>query len=253
MRFRGKDYTGKGITVALVDTGVDVSDPRLQGAPIEGLSIQLGATGHAMLGASYNDEHGHGTEMAAAIRHFAPDCTLFVVKIMRETLGTSADLMAAGIEVSANNSAHVINLSLGTPNMGKAMMLSDCVGNAIGSGSVVLAAGHPRGKAAYPADLPNCVGVRAHPDCPIDKFFYFDPKRYPRKQWNRMSGKFQTHGRTVAREGKEPRWRDSGIATAYLTGVAACLSEAIGIRDAQLLVEKLQTSAIVPNPEIGYS
>jgi subtilisin family serine protease len=28
MRFRGKDYTGKGVTVALVDSGVDVSDPR---------------------------------------------------------------------------------------------------------------------------------------------------------------------------------------------------------------------------------
>jgi hypothetical protein len=206
-----------------------------------------------MLAASFHDEHGHGTEMAAAIRHFAPDCTIFAVKIMQQTLGTSADLMAAGIEVSANNSAHIINLSLGTPNMGKAMMLSDCVGNAIESGSVVLAAGHPRGKSAYPADLPNCIGVRAHPDCPIDKFFYFDPKRYPRKQWNRMSGKFQTHGRTVRQDGREGRWRDSGIATAYLAGVSACLSEAIGVRNAQQLTQTLQKAAIVPNPEIGYT
>lgn len=253
MRFRGQDYTGKGVTVAVVDSGVDISDPRLQGAEIEGWSISLGATGHALLSSDYKDENGHGTEIAAAIRQFAPDCKLVAIKIMSERLRTSAELMAAGIETAARNSAHVVNLSLGTPNMGKALLLRDCCANAVSDGSVVLAAGHPRGERAYPADLPETIGVQAHHDCPLDKFFFFDPKRFPRKDWNTLSGKFLTHGFSVKDDGSKGRYRGSGIATAYLSGVAACLSEAIGTRDAQQLIQTLQRTALVPLPEIGYS
>ena len=253
MRFRGKEYTGKGVTVAVVDSGVDTSDPRLQGAEIEGWSIQLGATGHALLSSDYKDENGHGTEIAAAIRHFAPDCKLVAIKIMGERLGTSAELMAAGIETAARNSAHIVNLSLGTPNMGKALLLRDCCANAVNDGSVVLAAGHPRGNRAYPADLPETVGVQAHHDCPMDKVYFFDPKRFPRKEWNFLSGKFLTHGFSLPEEGVKPRFRGSGLATAYLSGQAACFAEAIGTRDAPRLIKTLRQTAIVPSPEIGYS
>jgi subtilisin family serine protease len=159
MRYRGRDYTGRGVKVAIVDSGIDKNDPRLQGVEIEGWTIKLGATGHAMLGSDCHDENGHGTDIAAAVIQVAPDVKLQAVKIMDERLRTSADLMAAGIETAFRNGAQIINLSLGTPNMGKALLLRDCCSLAVESGSVVLAAAHPKGERAYPADLPETVGV----------------------------------------------------------------------------------------------
>ena len=123
----------------------------------------------------HDDENGHGTEIAAAIHAIAPDAKLLAVKIMGARLRTSAELMAAGIETSSKNKARVINLSLGTPNMGKALLLRDCCANAVEAGNVVLAAAHPKGERAYPADLPETIGIAAHPDCPLDKFFFFLP------------------------------------------------------------------------------
>ncbi|MCA9571632.1 MAG: S8 family serine peptidase, partial [Myxococcales bacterium] len=143
MRYRGKEYTGKGVRVAVIDSGIDRSDPRLKGVQIEGWYIELGATGHALLKSDFEDENGHGTEIAAAIHKIAPDATLVAVKIMGERLRTSAELMAAGIETSANSKCQVVNLSLGTPNMGKALLLRECVANAVNYGSVVLSAAHP--------------------------------------------------------------------------------------------------------------
>ncbi len=67
MRYMGRHYTGKGVKVSIIDSGIDLDDPRLAGARIEGWSIKLGATGHAMLEADYQDQHGPGTEIAAAI------------------------------------------------------------------------------------------------------------------------------------------------------------------------------------------
>ena len=253
MRYLGQEYTGKGVTVAVVDSGIDTSDPRLQGAEIEGWSIQLGATGHALLSSDYTDENGHGTEIAAAIRHIAPDVKLLAVKIMGKRLRTSAELMAAGIETATRNSATIINLSLGTPNMGKALLLRDCCANAAEAGSVVLAAAHPKGERAYPADLPETLGVAAHPDCPIDKYFFFSPKRFSRKQWGVLSDKFLTHGYGLRPDGAPGRYRGSGVATAYLSGTAACLAEAMRGRPLDHLIKTLKRNALVPVPEIGYS
>lgn len=253
MRYMGQDYTGKGVKISIIDSGIDVRDPRLRGVPIEGWSIQLGATGHALLSPDFHDQNGHGTEIAAAVHRMAPDATLIAVKIMGERLRTSAELMAAGIETSAKNGCQVINLSLGTPNMGKALLLRDCCANAVESGSIVLAAAHPKGERAYPADLPETCGVAAHPDCPVDKFFYFDPKRFPRKQWGVLSDKFLTHGYGITKDGRTGRYRGSGMATAYLSGQSACIAEALPGIPAENLIKRLKRAALIPIPEIGYS
>ncbi len=253
MRYLGKEYTGKGISVAIIDSGIDASDPRLAGVEIEGWSIALGATGHALLAADFHDQNGHGTEIAIAVHRLAPEAKLVAVKIMSERLRTSAELMAAGIESSARQGCEVINLSLGTPNMGKALLLRDCCANAVESSSVVLAAAHPKGERAYPADLPETMGVASHPDCPIDKFFYFNPRRFPRKDWGVLSDKFLTHGYAQAPDGSRGRYRGSGLATAYLSGITACLCEARPGDSAEEIIKILRRTALVPVPEIGYS
>ncbi len=253
MRYMGNEYTGQGVKISIIDSGIDISDPRLQGVKIEGWSIQLGATGHALLSPDFTDQNGHGTEIAAAVHRLAPDATLVGVKIMGERLRTSAELMAAGIETSARAGCKVVNLSLGTPNMGKALLLRDCCANAVDSGSMVLAAAHPKGERAYPADLPETVGVAAHPDCPIDKFFFFNPKRFPRKQWGVLSDKFLTHGYGITKDGQTGRYRGSGMATAYLSGIGACLVEALPNVPAEKMIKRLKRAALIPIPEIGYS
>lgn len=252
MRFLGNDYQGEGVSIAIIDSGINIEDPRLAGAQIDGWSIELGATGHALVKAEFDDENGHGTEVASAVHAMAPKARLLAVKIMGKRLRTSAELMAAGIETAARNGAKVINLSLGTPNMGKALLLRDCCGNAVEQGSVVLAAAHPRGERAYPADLPETMGVASHADCPLDKVFFFDPKRFPRKTWPSLSGKFMAHGHV-----EEPdvgrRYRGSGVATAYLSAQVACLRQALPAASAAEIIDRLKQRSLIPMPEIGYS
>lgn len=253
MRWLGKDYDGEGVTIAVIDSGIDKDDPRLSECAIEGWAIDLGATGHALIKPDFSDENGHGTEIAVAVHKTAPKAKLLAIKIMGKRLRTSAELMAAGIETASKSGAQIINLSLGTPNMGKALLLRDCCGNAVEGGALVLAAAHPKGDRAYPADLPETIGVAAHPDCPLGKVFYFDPGRFPRKQWGALTGKFLTHGHARSQNTDKDRYRGSGIATSYLSGHAACLREAMPHASAASLVEKLKWRSLIPVPEIGYS
>lgn len=255
MRFRGQEYTGKGQVIAIIDSGVDVRDPRLANAAIEGWNITLSATAHALLASDYVDENGHGTEIAAAIHAMAPEAKLMCVKIMDARLRTSADLMAAGIETAARNGATVINLSLGTPNMGKALLLRDCCALAVERGAIVCAAAHPKGERAYPADLPEAVGVASHPDCPVEKTYYFAPHRFPSKTWGSLTGKFLTYGYAVtaaAPDNKGP-YRGSGLATAWLSARFACMREALPGEGPSEVIERMRQIALTPVPEIGYA
>ncbi|MBN2798126.1 MAG: S8 family serine peptidase [Deltaproteobacteria bacterium] len=253
MRYMGKEFTGRGVTIAIVDSGIDISHPALAGVEIAGLSITMGSTRNALLGADFHDENGHGTKIAIAVHRLAPDAKLLAVKIMGDRLRTTADLMAAGIEISASQGARVINLSLGTPNMGKALLLRDTSANAVEQGAIVLAAAHPKGERAYPADLPETVGVSSHPDCPLDKVFYFNPNRFSRKEWGVLSDKFLAHGYSAGPDGRRGKYRGSGLATAHLSGMTACLVQALADKSAPEIIKVLQRTALVPIPEIGYA
>jgi len=251
MRYLGKEYNGRGVTVAVVDSGVNPDDPRLKGAKIEGCSITLGASQHALISGDFSDVNGHGTDMAAVIHSIAPDAKIFAIRVAGKRLGTSAELMAAAIEFASTNGAKVVSLSLGTPNMGKAMLLSECCGQALERGTVVLAAAHPKGERVYPADLPEAIGVAAHRDCPSNKLYYFDPKRFSRKQWGALSGKFLGYG-FMENDLGERKFKSSAAATAYLAGRVACMRQAMPWADAEELLQRLKRRALIPVPEIGY-
>ena len=113
-----KTTTGKGITIAVVDTGVDPRHPDLKGHMVPGWDAIKGAP-------SNTDPHGHGTGvagMAAAIRNnrtgiagVAPDAKIMPIRgcsISGENT-CEGGAVAEGIMWAVDHGADVINLSLG--------------------------------------------------------------------------------------------------------------------------------------------
>src|SRR3954462_10433707 len=111
MRYRLGDppfagRTGKGVTVAVLDSGIHPDHPHVGGVD--------GGTSIIPEASDYVDRLGHGTAVAAAIREKPPAVRLLAVKIFHDRLATNADALARAIEWAANEGAQVINLSLGT-------------------------------------------------------------------------------------------------------------------------------------------
>ena len=142
MRFSGQEFDGEGVIVAVIDSGINKSDPRFENTNVQGWRVRLKATNHVVVDGVFSDENGHGTEVAAAVLRYAPKASLISIRIMDKKLRTSADLMAVGIETACKSGAHIINLSLGTPNMGKAMLLRDCCAEAQRNGVLMVASDH---------------------------------------------------------------------------------------------------------------
>jgi Subtilase family len=135
--------TGKGVNVAIVDSGIDTTHPDL--THISSLSTNIAEPGMAL-----NDSTGHGTAIAGIIgatkngvgmHGVAYNATLIAIRADDvSTSGTfSEQNVAAGIDYAVNDGAHIINLSLGasTPN---GQGLQRALNNATASGVIVVAA-----------------------------------------------------------------------------------------------------------------
>ena len=107
---------GKGVKVAVVDTGIDETHPDFAG--------RIMAT-KSFVGGTALDDNGHGTHVASTILGsgvksngkyvgVAPEASLYVAKVLRGDGGGSMSGVMAGIEWAVlEQKVQVVNLSLG--------------------------------------------------------------------------------------------------------------------------------------------
>ncbi|MFN8474812.1 MAG: S8 family peptidase [Anaerolineae bacterium] len=110
-------FTGRGVTIAIVDTGVDTEHPDLVGRVAEFKDFT---------GQGNNDGNGHGTHVASIAagsgaasdgkyRGVAPDATIIAARVLDSSGSGSQSNVMAGIEWAVERGARVINMSLGGP------------------------------------------------------------------------------------------------------------------------------------------
>ncbi|CAH9060566.1 hypothetical protein PSECIP111951_02308 [Pseudoalteromonas holothuriae] len=119
-------YTGKGITVAVLDSGIDYTHPDLGGCFGKNCKVK---GGYNFLDANTDpiDSNGHGTHVAGVIaangqmQGIAPDAQLLAYKVCNKTCPVSAILQALehALDPDGNpatdDAADVINMSLSGP------------------------------------------------------------------------------------------------------------------------------------------
>ena len=115
------------------------------------------------------DRIGHGTAVAAAIHEKAPLAELLSVRVFDRSLTTSARALADGIIWSADNGAHLINLSLGTSNTEHRGLLVEAVAYAIERKALVVSARELNGQVYLPGSLEGAAGVTLDWECERDE------------------------------------------------------------------------------------
>lgn len=141
---------GNGVKVAILDTGIDLKAPDLQGKVIAQKVFIQGL-------ASVQDDNNHGTviagEIAAitnngiAMAGVCPKCQLIVGKVIDKNENLAVADIAAGITWATDQGAQIINLSLGF--ITDSQTLEDAVDYAIGKGVIVVASAGNCGGSDY--------------------------------------------------------------------------------------------------------
>jgi subtilisin family serine protease len=124
---------GSSITVAVVDSGIDLSHPEFQDAQgstriISGFNASSDEGGGCNGGANtgvYRDNYGHGTQMAGIIAAAvngkgtigaAPLVNLMAVKVLNKNGQSHLSDFVCGLQWIYNRNVHLINMSVGFYN-----------------------------------------------------------------------------------------------------------------------------------------
>jgi len=157
--------TGKGIRVAVIDSGVHAAHPHIGGVA-GGVNI-----GDEVDGKNYTDVIGHGTAVMAAIKEKAPDAEYFAVRVFYTSLRTTIDLLLRAIDWSIDNRMDVINLSLGTTNPAHRERFTPVIARALENGLILVSARDADGTPALPGSLKGVIGVELDWDCPRNIYY----------------------------------------------------------------------------------
>jgi type VII secretion-associated serine protease mycosin len=179
-----KQSTGKGVRVAVIDTGVDVKNPQLTKAVDTGSGINLipknikDDNGNKIERGKENgttDTVGHGTKVAGIIAArpvkgtgfvgLAPDATIIPIQQNDAEGHGTAETLAQAIRHAIDEEADVINISQDTANaVEPAPALKQAVDSALAKEIVVVASAGNDGlggnvKRTYPASYDGVLAV----------------------------------------------------------------------------------------------
>ena len=140
------EYTGSGVDVCIVDTGMELNHPDLEGFDVAGwVDVVQGKS-------NPYDDNGHGTNMAGIlvadgwINGVAKNVNLYVAKALLANGSGFEEDVVAGIDWCINQNVNIISLSLGGgqdlfPFLGSnGRTIEDSVNDATARGIFVVAA-----------------------------------------------------------------------------------------------------------------
>ena len=161
-------YTGKGVRVAVLDTGIDTEHPDLA---VKGGTC---TAEKCSAGVPYDDNFGHGTHVAGIIAGkkdgtgivgMAPNVELYAIKSMdSEGVGTTAQV-TEGVKWAIQNNIQILNLSISISVYDRPLELM--LQEAYKQGMVIVsAAGNEGGEAGtdtitYPGKFSSVIAVGA--------------------------------------------------------------------------------------------
>jgi len=157
---------GRGVIVAVIDTGVNAAHEDLAGAVLAGLDLVGGGDGRS-------DPNGHGTHVAGiiaaravngrGIAGAAPDVKVLPVRVLDANGSGYTSDVAEGIIWATDHGARIINLSLGGTDPSQGM--HEAIKYALSKGTLVFAAAGNSGESGsptiYPAAFAEPVAVGA--------------------------------------------------------------------------------------------
>lgn len=137
-----QSFTGKGVKVAVIDSGVDRTHPDLKKNYLKGYDFVDNDN-------NPEDTEGHGTHVAGIIaangtmKGIAPDASILAYRVFDDQRGGDTETIVKAIHQAIKDGAQIINLSLGESYKGTDSPLNKAVQEAIAKNiTVILAAGN---------------------------------------------------------------------------------------------------------------
>jgi subtilisin family serine protease len=154
--------TGRGIKVAVLDSGVESSHPSLAGLNLaDDLAVGFDGNRLNILPGEGRDAFGHGTAIAGIIHGLAPEAQIGSFRVLGQELRSRTMIIRAAALLAIERGYHILNCSFGCSREDHVLFYKDWIDEAYVRGRHIVAACNNQDftKREWPAHFPTAITV----------------------------------------------------------------------------------------------
>ncbi|HEX5395672.1 MAG TPA: S8 family serine peptidase [Candidatus Limnocylindria bacterium] len=167
---------GRGVTVAIIDSGVERDHPKVRGRLVESVAVRINDEGEPVVEPDESgvDLFGHGTACAGIIIGLAPAVEIVSVRVLGADLKGKGVAFAAGLEWAVERRVQVANLSLSSKSETLFPIFHELADDAYFNNVVLVSAANNVPVPSYPSLFASVISVAGHAE-PDPLRFYYNP------------------------------------------------------------------------------
>jgi subtilisin family serine protease len=136
-----KQGSGKGVKVAVLDSGIEAHHPALRGLElVDDIAVVADGMKLTQVSGEGRDLFGHGTAIASIIRATAPEAEIGSFRVLGEALSSRTAIILEGARLAIERGYNILNCSLGCGVPEHVLRYKDWVDEAYVKGVHVVAA-----------------------------------------------------------------------------------------------------------------
>ena len=166
------DATGRGVTVAILDSGVEGDHPAVGGRLIESVAVEIVDDEAQVVPDDPVDLFGHGTACAGIIVGLAPEVEIVSVRVLGADLRGKGVAFLAGLEWAVERGVQVMNLSLSSKSERLFPFFHEAVDEAYFRHVALVSAVNNVPGLSFPSTFSSVFSVAAHATPDPETFFY---------------------------------------------------------------------------------
>lgn len=167
------DADGTGVTVAVIDSGVDRDHPAIDGRLDQALRVDVdGEDVHVVDDAGGTDVVGHGTACAGIVASVAPGARLVSIRVLGPDNRGKGRAVAAAVDWAIEAGIGIVNLSLSSRSEAMFAAFHELADRAYFANTLLVCAANNVPGPSYPSLFSAVLSVAAHDVADPDVWFY---------------------------------------------------------------------------------
>lgn len=224
------------IRIAVIDTGVDLTNTKFSQVCSKGLGFQI-AKNEIVMVDSYQDEVGHGTAITNILMNSCKNIEVISIKVIGVNYYTDESVIIAALKyVLENIDCQIINMSLGLNTCARREELEEVIDRLNQRGTLIISAFNNDGSMSYPAIMKNVIGVDS-----LDESTSPDHYEFIENSEINVRG-MGGNQRVLWLDGQYKVVKGSSFATAHITSIVANLLNA-NVKANKVLTELRNTAS----------
>lgn len=174
------DRTGRGVMVAILDSGVEGDHPAVGGRLVESVAVEIVDDEAVVVPDEPVDLFGHGTACAGIIVSLAPEVEIVSVRVLGADLRGKGVAFLAGLDWAVERGVQVMNLSLSSKSERLFPFFHETVDDAYFRNVALVSAVNNVPGLSFPSTFSSVFSVAAH-SVPDPETFFYNPA--PPVEW----------------------------------------------------------------------